>query len=123
MDGGVYTSADGKMTICNIAPGTYDLQVKKSGFLTYTVKGITVGTEEIDLGSIVLLAGDTNNDGMINIVDMGIFRQNFGKTGENIANAYTDTNGDKMVNILDMSVFRTNFGKTAAKDCTINYIV
>ena len=52
---------------------------------------------------------------------MGAFRQEFGKTGENISNVLTDVNNDGKVNIADMGIFRQNFGKTAEKDCTIQY--
>ena len=104
-----------------VAAGTYDLVVKKGGCLTYTIKGVNVSNADIDLGEIVMVAGDVNSDDKINIADMGVFRQEFGKTGEAIGNAFTDVNGDGKVNIADMGVFRQNFGKTAEKDCTVEY--
>jgi len=103
------------------AEGAFDVVVKKAGCLTYTVKNVTVESGNITLPEIELVRGDTNGDDMINIMDMGAFRANFGKVGTNIANAFTDVNGDGMVNIMDMGTFRANFGKTAAKDCTITF--
>lgn len=53
-----------------VASGTYDLVVTKAGHLAYTVKGVTVGAEDLDLTAsssaavklISLLAGDMNGD-------------------------------------------------------------
>ena len=86
-----------------------------------TVKGVTAEDGSITLPEIAPVKGDTNGDDMINIMDMGAFRANFGKVGGSIANEFTDVNGDGMVNIMDMGTFRANFGKTAAKDCTVEY--
>ena len=109
------------MSFGSVSKGTYDLKVKKGGCLTHTVKNITVEDEDIDLGEIRLVAGDVNEDGKINIQDMGTFRAEFGKTGDAIGNDYTDVNEDGKVNIQDMGTFRANFGKTAEKDCTVEY--
>ena len=121
IDGGVYTSADGKMTIGDVAEGTYDLQVKKAGCLTHTVKEITVGSGDIDLGEIVLLRGDVSSDEKINMQDLRVFLQNFNKTGENITEPLTDVTEDEKVNMQDLRVFLKNFNKTAEKDCTFIY--
>jgi len=103
------------------AEDTFDVVVKEEGCLTYTVKGVSAENGDITLPEIELVRGDTNSDDMINIMDMGAFRANFGKVGGNIANKLTDVNGDNMVNIMDMGTFRANFGKTAARDCTVEY--
>ena len=112
--------ADGSFRVA-VSEGTFDVTVKQPGYLTHTVKNITANGADVELGVITLLAGDTNGDDMINIMDMAAFRQNFGKSGDAVTNAFTDTNGDGMVNIMDMGTFRKNFGKTAAKDCTVEY--
>ena len=98
--------------------GTFDVVVRTPGALTYTVKRVRIDGA-LTLPTVVPVRGDTNGDGMINIMDMGAFRQNFGKTGDAITNAFTDVNGDGMVNIMDMGTFRSNFGKTAEKDCVL----
>ena len=118
---GENTARGGDVSFGSVSKGTYDLKVKKGGCLTHTVKNITVEDEDIDLGEIRLVAGDVNEDGKINIQDMGTFRAEFGKTGDAIGNAYTDVNEDGKVNIQDMGTFRANFGKTAEKDCTVEY--
>jgi hypothetical protein len=44
------------------------------------MKNVKVEDQGINLGRIELLADDVNGDDMINIMDMGTFRKNFGKT-------------------------------------------
>ena len=116
---GEAAAEDGSFSVS--ASGECDVVITKGGCLTYTVKGVNVSDANIDLGEIQLVAGDVNEDDKINIADMGVFRQEFGKTGDAIGNACTDVNGDGKVNIADMGVFRQNFGKTAEKDCTVEY--
>jgi hypothetical protein len=50
--------------------------------------------------------GDLNNDGVVNIFDLGVFLGNFGKT-----TAVGDLNGDGVVNIFDLGKFLGKFGK------------
>ncbi|MBQ2996981.1 MAG: hypothetical protein IJE22_07125 [Oscillibacter sp.] len=121
MGGGVYTAADGKVTIGGVAKGSYDVAVKKAGCLTYTVKNVTVEETDIDLGSVELLRGDVNADEKINMQDLRVFLQNFNKTGEAIGESLTDVTEDSKVNMQDLRVFLKNFNKTAEKDCTVIY--
>jgi len=54
-------------------------------------------------------------------MDIGDFRTDFGKAGDEMRNPLTDIHEDGMVNIIDLGIFRRNFGKTAEKDCTVMY--
>src|SRR5262249_38812581 len=55
------------------------------------------------------LLGDINNDGIVDIRDYGVWRQQFGATDcGNVA----DLNGDCIVDIRDYGVWRQNFGQT-----------
>src|SRR5260370_41743183 len=55
------------------------------------------------------LLGDINNDGIVDVRDYGIWRQNFGQTDcGNVA----ALNGDCIVDIRDYGVWRQNFGQT-----------
>ena len=96
----------------------YDWRTQHAQF---TIKGVSAENGNVELPEVVLVAGDVNEDGKINIQDMGTFRAEFGKTGDAIGNDYTDVNEDGKVNIQDMGTFRANFGKTAEKDCTVEY--
>jgi hypothetical protein len=65
-----------------------------------------------DIGAVelILVQGDINADGIVDILDYGIWRQNFGQTGcPNVA----DVNGDCIVDILDYGIWRLHFGQTA----------
>ena len=55
------------------------------------------------------MLGDINNDGIVDIRDYGIWRQNFGQT--NCGNP-ADLNGDCLVDIRDYGIWRQNFGQT-----------
>lgn len=115
------TEGEAQLSFSAEERGLYDLTVSRSGCLTATVKDVEVDQHDVIFADVILVAGDTNGDEIINIMDMGAFRVDFGKTGEEIGNPYTDVNGDGMVNIVDMGTFRSNFGKTAAKDCTVEF--
>jgi hypothetical protein len=56
------------------------------------------------------ILGDINCDGIVDIRDYGIWRQNFGQT--NRGNR-ADLNGDCMVDLRDYGIWRKNFGQTA----------
>jgi endoglucanase len=56
------------------------------------------------------LTGDSNCDGIVDIRDYGLWRQNFGSTG---CGNPSDLNGDCIVDIRDYGLWRQNFGRTA----------
>jgi hypothetical protein len=56
------------------------------------------------------ILGDINCDGIVDIRDYGIWRQNFGQT--NCGNP-ADLNNDCIVDIRDYGIWRANFGHTA----------
>src|SRR5262245_21676805 len=53
--------------------------------------------------------GDINNDGIVDIRDYGIWRQNFGQT--NCGNP-ADLDGNCIVDIRDYGIWRQQFGQT-----------
>jgi outer membrane protein assembly factor BamB len=57
-----------------------------------------------------VLLGDINQDGIVDIRDYGIWRQQFGATG---CGNPADLNGDCVVDIRDYGIWRANFGATA----------
>ena len=58
------------------------------------------------------LLGDTNDDGVVDIVDLNNVRNNFGATG------LGDTDGNGTVDITDLNNVRNNFGATAPAAAT-----
>ena len=115
-----------------VAAGTYDLVVTKPGHLTYTVTGVVVENDPLDLttltgkaySTITLLCGDINGDGSINEDDVSIIRyaNNINKSTADADNKLADINGDGSVNEDDVSIVRysshINKGVTA---CTYDF--
>lgn len=64
---------------------------------------LTAGENNLDFSKIILLAGDTNKDGVINSVDLGIIRSSFDKTDES-SRIFADLNFDGVVNANDFSL-------------------
>ena len=135
------TTGSGQQTqdfkLSGVAAGTYDLVVTKDCHLDYTIKGVTVGTEEIDLTdeayngkayqTITLLAGNVNGDKFINVSDLNIVWNdvNFDKstTGENKAeNGLADIDGNGFVNVTDLNIVwnDANFDK-GVENCTFDF--
>ena len=132
----VKTTGSGQVTqdfsIPAVAAGTYDLVVTKPGHLTYTVTGVVVENDPLDLttltgkaySTITLLCGDINGDGSINEDDVSIIRyaNNINKSTAVADNKLADINGDGSVNEDDVSIVRysshINKGVTA---CTYDF--
>ena len=60
-------------------------------------------------GQSPTLLGDINNDGIVDIRDYGLWRQQFGATD---CGNPADLNGDCIVDIRDYGIWRQNFGQT-----------
>ncbi|SFS57647.1 S8 family serine peptidase [Paenibacillus sp. 453mf] len=102
--------ADGTYTI-EVPEGTYTVRVVVPGHITETA-GVTVdGNETLNFGP--LTAGDINNDGAVNLVDLQLTAKEFGKTrGTAWANAKAsaaDINRDSAVDLLDISYIIGNY--------------
>src|SRR5436190_10547386 len=67
------------------------------------------GAGPVGLSPTIL--GDMNNDGIVDIRDYGIWRQQFGQT--NCGNR-ADLDGNCMVDIQDYAVWRVSFGQVGA---------
>lgn len=115
-----------------VAAGTYDLVVTKAGHLTYTVTGVVVGTENIDLTAatgkayqtITLLCGAVDNDNMINYMDLFVLLDaaNYDKTVAEVHDQKTDLDGDGMVNYMDLFILldAANYDM-AESNCTFSF--
>ena len=61
---------DGNYTIY-LKPGTYDCIIERKGFLVQVIKNITISEyEKVDLGNKILIEGDCNRSGSIDLDDM-----------------------------------------------------
>ena len=132
------TSGSGQITqnftVDSVEAGTYDLVVTKAGHLQYTITGVAVGSDDIDLNSanyslkayqtITLLSGDVNGDGSINEDDVTVIRypNNINKLVEAADNALADVNGDGSINEDDVTIVRyaAHINKSIL-NCTYSY--
>ena len=108
-----------------VAPGTYDLVVTKPGHLTYTVTGVVVENDPLDLTAmtgkpyqtITLLCGDIDGNGFINSTDLGIILkgQNYGKSTATAGDKAADLDGNGFINSTDLGIVLQgqHYGKSA----------
>lgn len=75
------TKADGRFSLAGVTPGEYLLEVSAAGLLARRQR-VTIGLGETTLGSIDLLAGDLNADGVIDLLDFVTLYQNLGALGQ-----------------------------------------
>ena len=100
------TVADGGAYTIEVAPGTYDVVIGKPGYLYKTYAGVAVADADKDLGTLALLAGELNNDDMIDISDIAVILGEYQKTEFDKA---ADLNDDGVVDISDIAVILGSF--------------
>jgi len=71
---------------------------------------VSVSASSVTLSNFIAavggLLGDTNNDGVVDLVDLNNVRNNFGGSG------LGDTNSDGIIDLVDLNNVRNNFGAT-----------
>jgi hypothetical protein len=103
---------DGSFAIGDIPADDYNLAVKGSMWLRKVVPADASGGSAYGIVA-TLLTGDVNNDNNINILDLGLLADSFGRSqGQTGYNANADLNRDGMIDILDLGLLADNFGKT-----------
>jgi hypothetical protein len=66
------------------------------------------------------LAGDVNDDNVVNIFDLSILLSNFNQTNRSWTQG--DVNRDTAVNIFDLSILLSNWGKTGGGNGTTSFL-
>jgi hypothetical protein len=108
----VTLAADGSYLALNIVPGTYDVAIKGSKWLQTVVTNVQVTSDTTTGVDATLRPGDINNDNKVNILDLGLLADSFGKSqGQTGFNPDADLNCDGKVNIVDLGVLADFFGK------------
>ena len=92
--------------------GETQLTLSNFRFGADTGRIIPAGPHEISLMVQHRLIWDVNEDGQVNILDLILIAQSFGKTGS--LNSLTDVNHDGIVNILDLIVVAQYLGESIA---------
>jgi hypothetical protein len=108
----VVTGADGAFAFNEVAAGAYTIRFVAPLHLAATLPVNVDGSgQAIDLGTISLIAGDTDNDGKVDILDATFVGANF-DVGVPPAPNNADMNHDSQVNISDLVLVGSNFGQT-----------
>jgi len=102
-------------TVTGLPSGLYKWRVKDPKYLangsTLSLPG--AGTTNTEMG--LMLAGDCNDDNVVNSVDFAILKGTFGKSvGQPGYDDRADFTGDQVVNATDFSLLRANFGTAGA---------
>lgn len=84
--------------------GEYEIDINAPQHLSVKLKG--EATERLDLGNIILLAGDMTSDNKIDVFDLAYISNHFDST-----DPLADLNGDGQVNILDVAIAAANYGQ------------
>lgn len=87
----------------------YHTQGIRYGNVALTITGELLDGTEFEATDTVFVnyAGDANNDGIINLLDMGVVSAHWGTSDCN-----ADCNRDGIVNLLDMGIISANWGQT-----------
>jgi len=104
------TTQDGSY-ILNVAPGTYTVTIDKAGYLAAVSPEIYVveilSGEPAEMPDALLLLGDVDDSGAIDVADLVSATDNLGTTGPT-----GDLNEDGTVDARDLVPIGRNFGKT-----------
>lgn len=102
----------GSFAFSRVDAGTYYLKANKI-YCVSEYKPVTILATDLTSVSITykLYAGDVNNSGEINIFDISVLLDDFGKVGEFLHQG-ADVNVSGEVNIFDISALLDGFGKS-----------
>jgi len=109
----VTTNQNGVFTINDVPTGTYTIVVKNTHTLqrVKAAQNIVGGSNNISFGT--LLEGDGISNNVINIFDLSLLANCFGKSvGQPGYDFRVDFNNDGTINIFDLSLLSSNFLKT-----------
>jgi len=104
------TGADGSYVFKNVPIGTSGVTAIANGYLRIgKIVIVNKAGQSIDMGSLTLPGGDTDNNGDVSVTDASLIGANF-DVPVNPAPAAADVNGDGLINIRDLAIIGGNFG-------------
>jgi hypothetical protein len=103
------TDTTGGYSFSNLAPGSYIVKVIAPQHLTaaQTINVEPTG-QVVTLERLTLMAGDTDDNGVIDLTDAGMIGANYGLDAALVPLA--DLNRDNIINIGDLVIIGINFG-------------
>ena len=109
------TALDGTFVMTTTLPCT--VTATHTGYLSARWTITTTAVSELDLGTTVLRAGDINDDGAVDILDIAYIGARFGGS-----DPLADLNGDGEVDILDLVLAASNFGSWTTGKSTVKVL-
>jgi hypothetical protein len=103
------TGPDGRFLLEGIPAGTYTLVASSPGFLSATCGAFVHSGGSTRLNGVTLLAGDLDNSGVIDMVDVVTLSAAFGRP--DLAEG-ADFNTDELIDVLDLILLAANLGQT-----------
>ena len=95
------------VTFLSTDPQIVNIRVKAGSYLSAILTNIDTSVNTTAVISVPqMLAGDFNNDNIVNSVDYSSLNSNW---NQNFAG--TDINGDGIVNTIDFAILKNNFSK------------
>ena len=103
---------DGTFSITDLKDGTYRVWADNSPYFSGCTEIEVVDGQLASIGSITLLNGDVNGDGIIDIGDVTLLAWYFGMPTADVPESQrrVDLNSDGTVNIQDLAIVGANFG-------------
>lgn len=113
------TDASGYFTVSlgTLPVGTYDWRVKGARQLANagTVTLFPLSGAQIECG--LLVAGDANNDNVVDALDFNLLKNSFGRTpGDPAFDSRADFNIDNLVDSIDFNLLKNSFGAVGARE-------
>ncbi|WMW21850.1 CAP domain-containing protein [Methanolobus mangrovi] len=105
----IKVDSDVLSSYCELVPpagGTYQVKATASG----SAQNVVTEWTWLVVEETVMLKGDANNDGLINILDFSAFAKVYNSTTTGTSK-WADFNDDGMINILDFSAFAKVYNK------------
>lgn len=102
-------AADGAFNFANMLPGNYVLEAHALNFLSSRAEFTLEADQSVQLPAITLMAGDTNGDNVIDLLDAALIASNF--DGPAVITE-ADLTGDGWVDVRDLTVIGKQFGAT-----------
>jgi hypothetical protein len=115
--GDAHTDANGIFTVdvSKFTNGKYTLWVKSPKYLANATSVLLNGDSNIPADGGTLLAGDANDDNVVNGIDVSILKNTFNKSsGDKGYDGRADFDGNKIVDKYDRDLLLGNYGEAGA---------